>query len=146
LEFICAASDAPLPKHQRHIVRKPGRLRLTRAQLHGCTLVANHLVLDAIDAAVPYKAMSSPIRDETRRVAGSAASGGCWKTWCAGAASNPGRSAAHFPRKRQAHTSWPRTSRPLRSARAAQLGVDYSQGFFIGKPLALDDVIRDLPL
>jgi len=31
-------------------------------------------------------------------------------------------------------------------ARAAQLGVDYGQGFFIGKPLALDDVIHDLPL
>jgi hypothetical protein len=26
------------------------------------------------------------------------------------------------------------------------LGVDYGQGFFIGKPLALDDVIHDLPL
>src|SRR5258708_19538732 len=31
-------------------------------------------------------------------------------------------------------------------ARAAQLGVDFGQGFFIGKPLALDDVIHDLPL
>jgi EAL domain-containing protein (putative c-di-GMP-specific phosphodiesterase class I) len=31
-------------------------------------------------------------------------------------------------------------------ARAAQLGVDYGQGFFIGKPLELDDVIHDLPL
>jgi diguanylate cyclase (GGDEF)-like protein len=29
---------------------------------------------------------------------------------------------------------------------AAQLGVDYGQGFFIGKPLALDDALRDLPL
>jgi diguanylate cyclase (GGDEF)-like protein len=29
---------------------------------------------------------------------------------------------------------------------AAQLGVDYGQGFFIGKPLALDDAILDLPL
>ncbi len=29
---------------------------------------------------------------------------------------------------------------------AAQLGVDYGQGFFIGKPLALDDAIHDLPL
>jgi hypothetical protein len=24
--------------------------------------------------------------------------------------------------------------------------VDYGQGFFIGKPMALDDAIRDLPL
>ena len=31
-------------------------------------------------------------------------------------------------------------------ALAARLGVDYGQGFFIGKPLALDQVIRDLPL
>jgi EAL domain-containing protein (putative c-di-GMP-specific phosphodiesterase class I) len=31
-------------------------------------------------------------------------------------------------------------------ARAAQLGVDYGQGFFIGKPMALDDAIHDLPL
>jgi predicted signal transduction protein with EAL and GGDEF domain len=31
-------------------------------------------------------------------------------------------------------------------ARVAQLGVDYGQGFFIGKPLALDDAIQDLPL
>jgi predicted signal transduction protein with EAL and GGDEF domain len=30
--------------------------------------------------------------------------------------------------------------------RAAQLGVDFGQGFFIGKPAALDDVIHDLPL
>jgi EAL domain-containing protein (putative c-di-GMP-specific phosphodiesterase class I) len=29
---------------------------------------------------------------------------------------------------------------------AAQLDVDYGQGFFIGKPLALDDAIHDLPL
>jgi len=31
-------------------------------------------------------------------------------------------------------------------ALAARLGVDYGQGFFIGKPLALDDAIGDLPL
>ena len=31
-------------------------------------------------------------------------------------------------------------------ALAARLGVDYGQGFLIGKPLALDDAIRDLPL
>ena len=31
-------------------------------------------------------------------------------------------------------------------ARAAQLGVDYGQGFFIGKPMALDDAIKDLHL
>ena len=31
-------------------------------------------------------------------------------------------------------------------AKAAQLGVDFGQGFFIGKPLSLDDAIGDLPL
>lgn len=31
-------------------------------------------------------------------------------------------------------------------ARVASLGIDYGQGFFIGKPLPLDDVLRDLPL
>ena len=31
-------------------------------------------------------------------------------------------------------------------ATAARLGVDYGQGFFIGKPLALNDAIDDLPL
>src|SRR5277367_3121764 len=43
---------------------------MTRAQLHGCTLVANHLALDGTNAAVPYKALSTPIRDEARRVIG----------------------------------------------------------------------------
>ena len=42
----------------------------TRAQLHGCTLVANRLALDGSNAAVPYKAISTPIRDEARRVIG----------------------------------------------------------------------------
>ena len=31
-------------------------------------------------------------------------------------------------------------------ARAAQLDVDFSKGFFIGRPLDLDEAIRDLPL
>lgn len=43
---------------------------MTRAQLHGCTLVVNHLALDGTNAAVPYKAISTPIRDESRRVIG----------------------------------------------------------------------------
>ena len=43
---------------------------MTRAQLHGCTLVANRLSLDGSHAAVPYKAISTPIRDETRKVVG----------------------------------------------------------------------------
>jgi diguanylate cyclase (GGDEF)-like protein len=43
---------------------------MTRAQLHGCTLVANRLVLDDSDAAVPFKAISTPIRNEANRVVG----------------------------------------------------------------------------
>ncbi len=43
---------------------------MTRAQLHGCTLVANRLSLDGSHAAVPYKAISTPIRDETGKVVG----------------------------------------------------------------------------
>ena len=43
---------------------------LTRAQLHGRTLVANRLSTEGLDAAMPYKALSTPIRDETRRVIG----------------------------------------------------------------------------
>src|SRR5271169_6022794 len=43
---------------------------MTRAQLHGCTLVANRLSLDGSNAAVPYKAISTPILDEARRVTG----------------------------------------------------------------------------
>src|ERR1017187_1081863 len=46
---------------------------MTRAQLHGCTLVANKLVLDSANVAVPYKAISTPIRDESRRVIGALA-------------------------------------------------------------------------
>jgi diguanylate cyclase (GGDEF)-like protein len=54
-------SDALAQMH-RHL--------MTRAQLHGCTLVANRLALDGSVAAVPYKAISTPIRDEARRVIG----------------------------------------------------------------------------
>jgi len=43
---------------------------MTRAQLHGCTLVANRLMLDASRDPLPYKAISTPIRDELRRVVG----------------------------------------------------------------------------
>jgi diguanylate cyclase (GGDEF)-like protein len=43
---------------------------MSRAQLHGCTLVANRLALDATKDPLPYKAISTPIRDELRRVVG----------------------------------------------------------------------------
>jgi len=57
-----AAESALLAQMHRHL--------MTRAQLHGCTLVANKLSLDGSSAAVPYKAISTPIRDATGRVAG----------------------------------------------------------------------------
>ncbi len=51
------------------LARLHGHL-MTRAQLHGCTLVANQLCLDGTDAAIPHKALSTPIRDGARRVVG----------------------------------------------------------------------------
>ena len=43
---------------------------VTRAQLHGCTLAANKLSLDGSKTALPFKALSTPVRDEARRVIG----------------------------------------------------------------------------
>ncbi len=57
-----AGEGALLAQLHRHL--------MTRAQLHGCTLVANRLQLPGSDAAVPYKALSAPIRDAARRVVG----------------------------------------------------------------------------
>ncbi len=57
-----AAESLLLTQMHRHL--------MTRAQLHGCTLVANRLSLDGSHAAVPYKAISTPIRDETGKVVG----------------------------------------------------------------------------
>jgi len=51
---------------ESEVLAQMHRHLMTRAQLHGCTLVANHLALDGSNAAVPYKAISTPIRDETR--------------------------------------------------------------------------------
>jgi diguanylate cyclase (GGDEF)-like protein len=42
----------------------------TRCRLHGRTLVANHLQLDASESPLPYKALATPIRDALRRVTG----------------------------------------------------------------------------
>ncbi|MGP0054742.1 MAG: EAL domain-containing protein, partial [Steroidobacteraceae bacterium] len=57
-----ATESALLAQMHRHL--------MTRAQLHGCTLVANRLSLDGSPAAVPYKAISTPIRNETGKVVG----------------------------------------------------------------------------
>ncbi|MGB6353272.1 MAG: GGDEF and EAL domain-containing protein [Steroidobacteraceae bacterium] len=55
---------------ESEVLAQMHRHLMTRAQLHGCTLVANHLALDGSHAAMPYKAISTPIRDEARRVIG----------------------------------------------------------------------------
>jgi diguanylate cyclase (GGDEF)-like protein len=57
--------DQPLGL-ESDVLAQMHRHLMTRAQLHGCTLVANRLALDGSNAAVPYKAISTPIRAETR--------------------------------------------------------------------------------
>jgi diguanylate cyclase (GGDEF)-like protein len=42
----------------------------TRCRLHGRTLVANRLQLEASESPLPYKALATPIRDALRRVTG----------------------------------------------------------------------------
>ncbi len=67
---ICRARSGQPNSIESDVLAQMHRHLMTRAQLHGCTLVANRLALDGSDAAVPYKAISTPIRDETRRVIG----------------------------------------------------------------------------
>jgi hypothetical protein len=66
---LCRGRDGTSPASSSGVLAQMHRHFTTRAQLHGRTLVANHLALDGSDAAVPYKAISTPIRDEARRVA-----------------------------------------------------------------------------
>jgi diguanylate cyclase (GGDEF)-like protein len=67
---LCRTRDGHSSGIESGVLAQMHRHLTTRAQLHGCTLVANHLALDGSNAAVPYKAISTPIRDETRRVVG----------------------------------------------------------------------------
>jgi diguanylate cyclase (GGDEF)-like protein len=67
---ICRTSVGAVSGIESDVLTQMHRHLMTRAQLHGCTLVANHLALDGSNAAVPYKAISTPIRDETRHVIG----------------------------------------------------------------------------
>ncbi len=67
---ICRTRSGQPSGIESGVLAQMHRHLTTRAQLHGCTLVANHLALDGSNAAVPYKAISTPIRDETRRVIG----------------------------------------------------------------------------
>jgi diguanylate cyclase (GGDEF)-like protein len=67
---ICRSREGHPNGIQSGLLAQMHRHLTTRAQLHGCTLVANHLALDGSNTAVPYKAISTPIRDEARRVVG----------------------------------------------------------------------------
>jgi diguanylate cyclase (GGDEF)-like protein len=55
---------------ESEVLSQMHRHLMTRAQLHGRTLVANRVALDGSDAAVPFKAISTPIRNEAYRVVG----------------------------------------------------------------------------
>jgi diguanylate cyclase (GGDEF)-like protein len=63
---ICRGRSGQPNGIESEVLAQMHRHLMTRAQLHGCTLVANRLALDGSNAAVPYKAISTPIRDETR--------------------------------------------------------------------------------
>jgi diguanylate cyclase (GGDEF)-like protein len=67
---ICRSRSEQPNAIESDVLAQMHRHLMTRAQLHGCTLVANCLALDGSNAAVPYKAISTPIRDEARRVIG----------------------------------------------------------------------------
>ncbi len=67
---ICRARSDQPQGIESEVLAQMHRHLLTRAQLHRCTLVANRLALDGSNAAVPYKAISTPICDEARRVIG----------------------------------------------------------------------------
>jgi diguanylate cyclase (GGDEF)-like protein len=63
---ICRKRSGQPTGIEGEVLAQMRRHLMTRAQLHGCTLVANRLALDGSNAAVPYKAISTPIRAETR--------------------------------------------------------------------------------
>jgi diguanylate cyclase (GGDEF)-like protein len=67
---ICRTRPGQPEGIESGVLAQMHRHLMTRAQLHGCTLVANRLALDGSIAAMPYKAISTPIRDEARRVVG----------------------------------------------------------------------------
>ncbi len=70
---ICRTRPGQALEGQSALLAQMQSHLMTRAQLHGCTLVANKLSLDGSNAAVPYKAISTPIRDDGRRVIGALA-------------------------------------------------------------------------
>jgi diguanylate cyclase (GGDEF)-like protein len=67
---LCRTQSAQPREIEAGVLTQLHRHLMTRAQLHGCTLVANRLSLDGSKAPLPYKAISTPIRDDLRRVIG----------------------------------------------------------------------------
>jgi diguanylate cyclase (GGDEF)-like protein len=67
---LCRTRDGQSREAESAVLAQMHRHLMTRAQLHGCTLVANKLLLDGASTALPYKAISTPIRDALRRVVG----------------------------------------------------------------------------
>lgn len=67
---LCRAPPDRPPGIEAAVLAQLHRHLLTRARLHGCTLVINLLSLEEPKAPLPYKALSSPLRDELGRVVG----------------------------------------------------------------------------
>ena len=67
---ICRTPPDRTQRLSTEALSQLSRHLMTRAQLHGCTLVANRLALDGTKVAMPYKAISTPIFDERRRAIG----------------------------------------------------------------------------
>jgi diguanylate cyclase (GGDEF)-like protein len=67
---ICRKRPGEPDGIESDVLAQMHRHLMTRAQLHGRTLIANRLALDGSDAAVPYKAISTPIRNDVQRVVG----------------------------------------------------------------------------
>ena len=67
---ICLAAPDRTHRLSTEALSQLNRHLMTRAQLHGRTLVANRLALDGTKVAMPYKAISTPIFDERGRAIG----------------------------------------------------------------------------
>lgn len=72
ITICCKRADQP-NGIESEILAQIHRHLLTRAQLHRCTLVANRLGLNVVNAALPQKAISTPVRDAAQRVIGALA-------------------------------------------------------------------------
>ncbi len=70
---ICRTPPDPAHRLSTAALSQLNQHLMTRAQLHGRTLVANRLAIDGARMAMPYKAISTPIFDAERRVIGAVA-------------------------------------------------------------------------